>query len=398
MTEVLRIAVRKFGPFEDAIKAQFADFVATTGADATLETSVMELDELHAATIAAGGLRDGTFDIAFLATDWIAEAQEAGGIDDLSQRLDHNPPADYPTDWPACLLGLQSFARGVWGLPYHNGPQCLIYRTDLFDSAGLMPPTSWAEFHDMARSLGQDSDADGTLLALYPDAHNIFYDYCIHLWSRGGHLLSSDGALRLTTPESVAALEFIATLANDEKAVAADLAHIDSIRACSLFAEGKVAMMTNWFGFAAYAQSAPESVVKGKVGVAPIPSAPDATPISLAVYWLLALASGSSRKGLAWAFMCHAVSPKMDSLLTRTGGVGTRKSTWQSPDIQAKFPFSKSMDELHACARTLPSSPHLPRYAAIVGDLVSEAVRLGGAPPIDTLIQFEARARQAAGR
>ena len=398
MTEVLRIAVRKFGPFEDAIKAQFADFVATTGADATLETSVMELDELHSATIAAGGLRDGAFDIAFLATDWIGEAQEAGGIDDLSQRLEHNPPADYPKDWPASLLGLQSFAGGVWGLPYHNGPQCLIYRTDLFENAGLMPPTSWTEFHETARVLGQDCDADGTLLALYPDAHNIFYDYCIQLWSRGGNLLSSDGALRLATPESIAALEFIATLANDKNAVAADLVDIDSIRACSLFAKGKVAMMANWFGFAAYAQSAPESEVKGKVGVAPIPSAPDAMPISLAVYWLLALASGSSRKGLAWDFMCHAVSPKMDLLLTRTGGVGTRKSTWQSPDIQAEFPFSKSMDGLHACARTLPSSPHLPQYAALVSDLVSEAVRLGGAPPTEMLIQFEARARQSAGQ
>ena len=398
MTEVLRIAVRKFGPFEDAIEAQFADFVATTGADATLETSVMELDELHAATIATGGLRDGAFDVAFLATDWIVEAQEAGGIDDLSQLLRNQPPANYPEDWPASLLGLQSFAAGTWGLPYHDGPQCLIYRKDLFENAGLMPPTDWTEFHETARVLGQESDADGTLLALYPDAHNIFYDYCIHLWSRGGHLLSSEGKLSLTTPESQAALEFIATLANDRKAVAADLAHIDSIRACSLFAEGKVAMMTNWFGFATYAHSAPESVVKGKVGVAPIPSAHNATPISLAVYWLLALASGSSRKGLAWAFMRHAVSPKMDRLLTRTGGVGTRKSTWQSPDMQAEFPFSASMNELHACARTLPSSPHLPQYAALIGDLVSEAVRLGAAPPIDTLAQFEERARQAAGR
>ena len=39
------------------------------------------------------------------------------------------------------------------GLPYHDGPECLIYRRDLFAARGLRPPASWDEFHTLARCL-----------------------------------------------------------------------------------------------------------------------------------------------------------------------------------------------------------------------------------------------------
>lgn len=33
----------------------------------------------------------------------------------------------------------------------------------------------------------------GTALALYPDGHNGFYDFYIHVWTRGGELFTRDG-------------------------------------------------------------------------------------------------------------------------------------------------------------------------------------------------------------
>lgn len=39
----------------------------------------------------------------------------------------------------ASLVRLQAFAGGFRGQPYHDGPQCLIYRQDLLDAAGICP-------------------------------------------------------------------------------------------------------------------------------------------------------------------------------------------------------------------------------------------------------------------
>src|SRR3546814_11459876 len=78
MTETLRIAVRKFDPFESAIQKQFADFVATTGADVRLEAVAMDLNPLHEAVIGNRGLAIGDWDIAFMATDELADARTEG--------------------------------------------------------------------------------------------------------------------------------------------------------------------------------------------------------------------------------------------------------------------------------------------------------------------------------
>src|SRR3546814_14655402 len=91
MTETLRIAVRKFDPFESAIQKQFADFVATTGADVRLEAVAMDLNPLHEAVIGNRGLAIGDWDIAFMATDWLAEAQTEGLLEDLTTPMTRAP-------------------------------------------------------------------------------------------------------------------------------------------------------------------------------------------------------------------------------------------------------------------------------------------------------------------
>ena len=74
MANQLRIAVRKFGPFEDAIRRQFDDFAQRESVDARMEFDALELNELHAALFEKDGLKNGTYDITFMVTDWLAAA------------------------------------------------------------------------------------------------------------------------------------------------------------------------------------------------------------------------------------------------------------------------------------------------------------------------------------
>ena len=374
MTATLRIAVRRFGPFEAAIAQQFADFARTTGCTARLEAVPLDLNPLHAALFAGRELLTPQWDIAFLPTDWIAEAQALGLVEDLRPWLARQPIAGFPDAWSPSLLGLQDFAGGLWGMPYHDGPQCLIYRTDLLSAAGLDVPATWAEFHAAARRLHDLArGVHGTVLALFPDGHNSFYDFCVQIWSRGGAPFDAAGRPRFATAEGAAALDFLRTLASDADAVAPGLRDIDSVRSGLMFCEGRVALMANWFGFAALAETWEESQVAGKVDIAPLPAGPGGESISLNVFWMLAIAAGSAQKPLAWEFLRHCASAPMDRLTTLAGGIGVRRSTWDDPEVNRIVPYSRKLGLLHARARTLPANPLQAQVAAEVDAMMTEA-------------------------
>src|ERR1700757_3990402 len=153
MTAVIRIAVRRFGPFESGIVKQFADFVRIGGADARVEIEAMDLNPLHESLFGRRELLSGKWDVPFLSPDWIAEAQALGLVEDLAPFMARAPIADFPAAWSPSLVSLQSFAGGFWGMPYHDGPQCLIYRKDLLVEAGIAVPATWDDFHEAARRL-----------------------------------------------------------------------------------------------------------------------------------------------------------------------------------------------------------------------------------------------------
>jgi len=112
VSERIRIAVRKFEPFESAIARQFEDFARTSGLDARLEIEALELNPLHEALFARRGLADGSFDVAVLCPDWLAEAQSAGLILDLTPHLAATPIPDFPHAWSASQLNLHQLNRG----------------------------------------------------------------------------------------------------------------------------------------------------------------------------------------------------------------------------------------------------------------------------------------------
>lgn len=391
----LRIAVRKFEPFESALRRQLADFARLAGLQVRAELEPLELNDLHRRLFEQRGLADGSLDITFLSTDWLAEAQAAGLIDDLTPQLARAPIADFPGAWSPSLLGLQSFAGGFWGLPYHDGPACLIYRKDLFAQAGLEIPRTWDDFHAAARRLhSPERGCHGTALALFPDGHNGFYDFCIQVWSRGGEPFDADGRPQLCSPAAVAALEFLRRLAADEAAVAPGARDLDSVKAGLLFCEGRVALMCNWFGFAALGERWQASRVKGCIDVAPLPRGPGpghaGRGVSLNVFWVLALASGSRQKELAWSFMRHLATAPMDKLTTLAGAIGVRRSTWSDPEVNRLIPFFHKLAELHEHARELPAHPRLAGIAHVIDTLLGQAT--GTSLPVDRLL------REAQGR
>ena len=371
----VRMAIRRFDPFQSAIRRQFADFARATGQALSLEIEALELNDLHARLFDQGALRDGSLDLAFLSTDWLAEAQCGGLIENLRPYHARAPIADFPAAWSGSLLRLADFAGGFWGLPYHDGPECLIYRKDLLQAAGLPVPITWEDLHATARRLHDPGrELYGTTLALYPDGHNGFYDFCIQVWSRGGEPFGPGARPQLRTREAEGALDFLRLLARDEAAIAPGARALDSVKAGLLFCAGKVALMVNWFGFAALAESWAGSRIKGCVEVAPLPMGPGGRSVSLNVFWVIALASGSRQKDLAWAFLRHVATAPMDKLTTLEGAIGVRRCTWRDEEDNRLIPFYHKLDGLHEHARELPLHPRLADVSRVIDALLARAL------------------------
>ncbi|MCA9862090.1 MAG: extracellular solute-binding protein [Thermomicrobiales bacterium] len=398
-----RVAIRRFPPFADAISRQWAAFEATHQTGLRLEAESLDLNPLVDALFTSGGLRNGDWDIAFVVTDWLAGAVAEGALRDIAPDLARLPAPDYPEGWAVALTRVQQFGDAIYGLPYHDGPECLIYRTDLFADAAeqdaferrygypLAVPRTWDAFADVAEFFTRpEAGLYGTVLAGFPDGHNTVYDFCLQLWSRGGELLDAAGRPTLDTPEAAAALDFYRFLVRSRAHTPPRPEEIDSVRSGELFASGAVAMMVNWFGFAAVCEQ-PGCPVKGKTAVTTLPSAPGAEPASLIVYWLLAVGAGSPHAETAYAFARHCATAPMDKVTTLAGGIGCRLSTWTDPEVNALIPFYAELPGLYAGARTLPRSRQFPALSHIIDAAVQEAIQLN-TPAADILRRAQAAA------
>lgn len=393
-----RIAVRKYGPFESAIRKQWESF--NRHSDTGLEVDVVALDlhPLQQTLLIDEGMLRGDWDVAFVNTDWIAAMHASGAAVNLAPLLRDSPPADYPQGWTDSLLRLQCIDEAVLGTPYHDGPECLIYRKDIFEDAAvrenyqrrfdepLRPPQSWQKFHQLARFLhAPHKGLYGTVFAAFPDGHNSVYDFLLQLWTRGGELFDATGRIHFSTQQALEGLEFYRHMLADEGAVHPRSHQMDSIQAGMAFAAGEAAMMVNWFGFATMAHTAEASRVRGCVDVAEIPCVAGGRPVSLNVYWMLSIASGAPHQQIAYQFLRWCMQPEMDKLTTMEGAIGCRRSTWMDAEVNSAIPFYQRMVTLHAHAREIPQIGEWPRIAHIIDRLVTGAIQTQR--PISELLQ-----------
>jgi multiple sugar transport system substrate-binding protein len=381
----LRIALRNYSDFENALTEEARLFEAHHPG-VKVEFVSIGIHELYKSSITDGGLRDGHFDLALLVTDWLAEGMATGMLEDLHPWHQRIPIHDWPQGWARSLVEPLIFAGSLSALPWHDGPECLVYRADLFEDPAargafrkqffreLAPPTTWEEFEQTARFF-TDAPAGlyGMVFAAFPDGHNTLYDFAVQLWSRGGELLNSSGNPHITTPQALAAVDFYRRIVRDPYLCHPRSPKLDSTQSGDLFLAGEVAMMANWFGFAA--RSCREgSPLAGKVAIAPLPTANGAAPISLSVFWALAMGRGSRHKELAWQFLRFVSAAERDLGITRHGAVGVRLSTWRNPELQARIPAYRNVEAISLGARQLPAGPGMAEFASIIDGVVTRAL------------------------
>lgn len=137
-------------------------------------------------------------------------------------------------------LNMLSSSHGtdkVWGVPLHGWAQGIWYRQDLFDTANLSAPKTWADIEAAAAALHDPENGKyGILLGTAADsyAEQIFTHLAL---SNGVRLFDDKGALTFNTPNTVETLKFIVRLSRYTPPEAM------SWRARDYYLQGRLGMM-----------------------------------------------------------------------------------------------------------------------------------------------------------
>ncbi len=349
--------------------------------------------------------RDGTVDLVVVPADWLPALADAGAVRSLTPLLERRPPQGWPGDWSPSFHEGVGYDGQVWGLPFHDGPQLLFTRTDLYDDErertdfhtrygdDLAPARTWDDLLRQAAHFTRPPGLFGTVLAGAPDGHNNVYDFAVQLWLRDGDLLE-DGLGGEVALDSTAALDALLFLRDVANRVVTPAAHsLDSVQSGEEFAAGRVATMLNWAGFAAFGHH-PGSPVHRRTRCDLAPTAADGTPTTTVnAFWATAITAGCTDAEAAWDYVVHSTSPAMDRATTRAGSSGARSSTWDDPELLADHPEQALFRAAHQHSRPLWRIPELPAVVDVLSTLVDDVVwRAAPAEPRLTAAARQVRA------
>jgi multiple sugar transport system substrate-binding protein len=187
----------------------------------------------------------------------------------------------------------------VWGIPTEVSNYLLVYNKNILQEAGYdAPPTTWAEFLEVAEATTQ-RDAQGRATQIgyagyYPSVAGVVHPYLTLLYSKGADLFSEDfTATNLTSPEALEALQELVSLF---EAGSADFS-VDS----DAFASGDVAMTIQAVWQEGNYREVFGDAFEDTVGVSQIPAGEDWRSLQYAFFY--GVDANSQQQDEAWAFL-----------------------------------------------------------------------------------------------
>src|SRR4051812_21836135 len=142
---------------EADVEKQYAADYEKAHPNVKVEFVGVPMNEAYAkiSTLATGGDMP---DIFINSPEFSTQAQQLGIVADMQSLLGD----DFVKGFAKATLKQATLDGEVQFAPYFTIPTGLLYRTDLFEEAGLKPPTTWDEFRADAKKLTVDTNGDGT--------------------------------------------------------------------------------------------------------------------------------------------------------------------------------------------------------------------------------------------
>lgn len=379
----------------DLYRELFKEYAAANpGVTVTLEVggATSELLQRYLNTVLTA--RDPTLD-AFL-IDVVRPAQFAAAR--WSEPLD----AYFGADRESILsryLPLYRTANTIEGrtvsLPAFSDAMYLYYRKDLLEKVNETPPQTWDDLSRIARKvLAQEKNTNLQGLSFQGKAiEGAVCTFLLPYWSLGGEVVK-DGKLSFDRTKAEAGLAMWRRMIADGVAKS-NVSEVGTDDTRKEFQAGKAVFAVVW-GYAwNLFQSAPDSQVKGRVGVVKLPAMPGGASVSCMGGWSYAVSAFSRNKAEAVKLVRWLSSPAVAKTLALKGSMQpVFGEVFTDPDIVAAIPWFRDALPVVESARPRPVTP-MYRPVSDALRLNLNSVMAGARTPAQALNEIEHRIGRA---
>jgi multiple sugar transport system substrate-binding protein len=254
-----------------------------------------------------------------------------------------------------------------YGIPFVGSVRGLFYNKDIFRKAGIQaPPKTWDELRETAAKITAKGDV-GYGMPLGPEEAQA--EFSLFMWGNGGDWVDGD-TWTITRPENVEALEFMNSLANEDKVTQPNPGTTNRTDLWKVFGAGRIGMV---MGSNFYPVLLKDQNPKLNYGVAPVPVNGSIEPVTLGVEDYLMAFNTTEHKPVVKAFLDFVFKQENYGRFIETEGfLPVTESV--SKDVAAKDPRQKVFIESVEDARFYPTTN--PTWAAIAPQVKE---RLGSA-------------------
>lgn len=349
------------------------------GVTVELETggATSELQSNYLSTVLSA--QDSAIDIMLIDVVNPAQYRAAGWLEPLNDHIDGDVETFVSQYLPA-YAEADVIDGELVALPAFADAMMLFYRTDLFEAAGVEPPTTWDEVKEAAATIKGDA-ANADIQGLSFQARAIEGAVCTFLmpyWSQGGEI---EAGSRQPLNEEYSVNSFNVWLDMVESGTSkANIAEVGTDDTRREFQAGDVAMAVLWpYGWAHF--QGDESEVVGNVGVATLPTTEGGESTSCLGGWQWAVSAFSQNKDAAADLIQFLASEEASKFLAVEGSfLPTRSGLYTDADVLAANAWFEQALPVMETARARPTSPNYPRVSDTIRSRVN-AVLAGAETP-----------------
>lgn len=375
-----------------------------------IEVRALSIDRLRRAILDNAAGKRSDFDIVTCDTCWMAELIARGVLHPLAEPGDALG-TDLGDFHPAAL---STARRGgaLYGLPVQTTPELLVYRTDLFEAAGLAPPETPEEtlararaLHEPARGVSglcwngaRGTPVGTTFMMLMAD----FGQPVLNL-PRGAEgfddsdLSAAHRRPMLDHPAALQAAEFLVELLAYSPDTVLQMSWYERARC---YAEGRAAMAYCYTQIMPMFASDPDSPAHGRTGYALHPAVPGMPRLAPLGGWNLCIPANlaPARREPVRQAMVTLTSAAMTKHYIENGSmVSSRFSVCNDPAVAHSRPIISIVDrmaragQLQAWPR--PAVPELHELVHVLGEEI-HTMLLRNKRPRDALRDAQARCQR----
>lgn len=247
----------------------------------------------------------------------------------------------------------------VISLPYFADAQFLYYRKDLLEKYKRPVPKTWDELMESAQIVMQ-GEKNGNLRGFETAGSPIegtVCTYLVPLWGEGSELTTKDGKLNLNNDAARMPFQLMGRL-KASGVMPSNIGEIATDRIRINMQAGNLLFGQTWGYVWNRLQSDADSQVKGKIGVAVLPSSKTGRSATCIGGWQLAVSAFSKYKAEAVKFVRYLSSPEVSKMQALAAShLPVFPSVYKDKDVVAANPWFEFAGPIVETAKARPVTP-----------------------------------------